>query len=212
MSTDEAHKWGDPLADLPTPWPQIGPLLHLRDGHLVGIGMPAGAPETAMGGDLARHVASHSTHVLLYATQPQATEPVPNLTHIHSHRMTPQRIADQVASFAHTHRPVGLVVIDGFQQLQVDEDTLLTQPEQAEDAGRHLKILADGLAVVVTIPMPRAQPPEQPLRLSDLGLAAELVYHADTLALLERTAADNIDVLVAKDRHGPAPYKTTLPW
>lgn len=212
MGTDKTQDWAEPLAELPTPWPHLKPLLHLREGHLVGIGMPAESLEASMGRDLARHVADHGAHVLLYATQQQTPERIPNLTQISRARITAQLIRDQVSSFSHTGRPIGLVVLEGFSQLHADDDTPLTQPEEAEEAARRLKMLAAGVAIVVTIPIRRPKPAEEPLRLADLGLAAELLYHADTLALLERTAPDNIDVLIAKDRHGPAPYKTTLPW
>ena len=47
----------------------------------------------------------------------------------------------------------------------------------------------------------------QALDIEDLGIAAELEYHADTLALLDRTR-----LYVVKDRSGPAPQRLTVAW
>ncbi|MET7859380.1 hypothetical protein ABZS81_19550 [Streptomyces sp. NPDC005318] len=115
-------------------------------------------------------------------------------------------------SFAHTSRPVGLVVVDGFSQLHAEEGVRLSEPEQAEDAGRRLKRLADDLTVLVTVGLKRPQPASRALQLSDRGLAAELIHHADVPALLECTSPCNVDVHIAEDRLGPAPYKTSVPW
>ncbi|WP_328890877.1 hypothetical protein [Streptomyces sp. NBC_00316] len=197
---------------LSTPWPQLEPLLHFRLGQLIGIGMPDGSAEAAMGFALARHVAAEGTNVLVYAPHLPAGDPTPGLSHLRRPLTTAQRITDDVISFAHTSRPVGLVVVDGFSQLHAEEGVRLSEPEQAEDAGRRLKRLADDLTVLVTVGLKRPQPASRALQLSDLGLAAELIYHADVLALLERTSPCNVDVLIAKDRLGPAPYKTSVPW
>ncbi|WP_326770828.1 hypothetical protein OG978_44945 (plasmid) [Streptomyces sp. NBC_01591] len=52
----------------------------------------------------------------------------------------------------------------------------------------------------------------RPLDLDDLGAAAELEYHADLVTLVDRTAPATVDVLVAKDRSGPAPRRFTASW
>jgi len=52
----------------------------------------------------------------------------------------------------------------------------------------------------------------QPLDIEDLGIAADLEYHTGTLALLDRTQPTEVDVLIVKDRSGPAPLRLTVPW
>ncbi|MGW7521805.1 hypothetical protein ACWGJ2_40195, partial [Streptomyces sp. NPDC054796] len=91
------------------------------------------------------------------------------------------------------------------------------EPDQAAELGRQLKILAGepGMNRPAVIAMAHLSPcagRDHPLALRDLGLAAELVYDADTLLLLNGTQPHYLDVLVAKDRHGPAPMKTGITW
>ena len=48
--------------------------------------------------------------------------------------------------------------------------------------------------------------------IEDLDIAAELEYHADPLALLDRTRPSEVDILVSKDRSEAAPRRLTVTW
>ncbi|MFF4360242.1 hypothetical protein [Streptomyces sp. NPDC001604] len=48
--------------------------------------------------------------------------------------------------------------------------------------------------------------------IEDLGIAADLGHHTDTLALLDRMQPFEADVVIPMDRSGPAPLRLTVPW
>lgn len=95
----------------------------------------------------------------------------------------------------------------------------LSRPEQVEAVSIALKQTAmnELLGQPPILLLARLERPRrdgQPLDIEDLGIAAELEYHADsdTLALLDRTRPSEVDILVAKDRSGPAPRRLTVTW
>ncbi|MFD9047830.1 P-loop NTPase family protein [Streptomyces zaomyceticus] len=194
---------------IPAPWPQLIPLLHFRRGHLICLGVPAD-DEARLSAALADHAQAHGERTLLYPTSPAAHEL--GARRVLRSRLTAQHIVDDAESFASTRRPVDLIVVEDFSKLCAPDGERLREPEEIDDAGRRLKRLADDLTVFLMVPVDRTPPAAEPMRLSDLGLGAELVYHADVLALLERTSPGNADVLVVKDRFGPVPYKASIPW
>ncbi|MFH8753370.1 hypothetical protein ACH4GK_37685 [Streptomyces rimosus] len=214
---DETRGWGEPLTCLPSPWPELDEYLHLRPGHLVGIGAASDSRERDAGYQLALHTAAHGHPTLLCAPDLTPRNPVPNLTVQRLPELDPDRIERALAACAHTDRPIGLVVIDPFHRMHADRDSgPLAYPEQAGEVGRRLKILASTPAYhrPVIIVMARLSPPpagESPA-LRHLGLAAELEYDTDTLLLLNRTSPRNVEALIVKDRHGPAPTKATISW
>ncbi|MDP9607806.1 MULTISPECIES: hypothetical protein [Streptomyces] len=225
---DDDGGWGPPVEVLPSPWPELGELLHLSPGHFIGIGAAPGSREAEVGYDLALHAAAHGVRALLFAPSFPARNPVPNLTIQRRPTLSPETVEQDVASFAHLPDPVGLVVIDHFHLMtpvvpeprytdDPMDDPEDTQPaDQAADTGRRLKMLAVNAAYhkPTVVVMARITPPADsngPLALEHLGLAAELVYDTDTLLLLNRTT-DTMDVHIAKDRFGPAPTRTTIRW
>ncbi|MFH8371418.1 DnaB-like helicase C-terminal domain-containing protein [Streptomyces sp. NPDC018031] len=216
---NEDEDWGDPLEYLPSPWPELDPHLHLHAGHLIGIGALPGTKEARAGHSLAQHTAARGVRTVLFSPHAVPSEPSTPLLHIQRRRdLHPDAVEDVVRAFTPTQHPVGLVVIDCFQLMHAnDTDGPVSTPEQAAEVGRRLKILAfntDYHQPPIVVMSHLRTPPagRSPLDLSYLGLAAELEYDADTLLLLHRTGPDNVDVLIAKDRHGPAPSKTSLTW
>ncbi|MEU4898208.1 hypothetical protein AB0B12_37870 [Streptomyces sp. NPDC044780] len=226
---DDEGDWSQPLEVLPAPWPELGGLLHLSPGHLIGIGAARGSRESEAGYDLALHAAAHGVRTLLFGPDLPARNPVPNLTIQRRQTLTPETIGRDVSSYAHMPDPVGLVVIDHFQLMTpvIPEPTYADEPmddpediqpaDQAADTGRRLKMLATNAAYdkPTVVVMAHLTPPADstdPLALDHLGLAAELIYDTDTLLLLNRTADNTIDVHIAKDRFGPAPTRTTIVW
>ncbi|WP_328753529.1 DnaB helicase C-terminal domain-containing protein [Streptomyces sp. NBC_00285] len=114
-----------------------------------------------------------------------------------------------------------MVVIDRLQVMTAEEEDQrpLSRPEQVEAVSIALKQTAmnELLGQPPILLLARLERPRrdgQPLDIEDLGIAAELEYHADsdTLALLDRTRPSEVDILVAKDRSGPAPRRLTVTW
>ncbi len=221
--------WDQPTKVLPSPWPELGALLHLSPGHLIGIGAARASREAEVGHDLALHAAAHGIRTVLFAPDLPARNAVPNLTVQRRVDLNPETVEKDVASYAHMPDPVGLVVIDHFQLMSpvmpepeyrddpVDDPENVQPADQAADTGRRLKMLATKAAYhrPTVVVMARLTPPTGStdlLALDHLGLAAELIYDSDTLLLLNRTISDAIDVHIAKDRFGPAPTRTTITW
>ncbi|MEV6131978.1 hypothetical protein AB0M05_35195 [Streptomyces violaceusniger] len=226
---DDEDDWGPPVKVLPSPWPELGELLHLSPGHLIGIGAARDSREAEAGYDLALHAAAHGVRTLLFAPDLPDRSPVANLTVQRRLTLTPETVEKDVSSYAHLPDPVGLVVIDHFQLMSpvtpeptysddpVDDPEDIQPADQAADTGRRLKMLATNTAYhrPTVVVMARLTPPNgstDPLALEHLGLAAELIYDTDTLLLLNRTTGDTIDAHIAKDRFGPAPTRTTITW
>jgi hypothetical protein len=218
----------DERTTLPCPWPALEPYLHLRPGHLLGIAAPADSREALAGYDLARHTAAHGIRTLLYAPRFARRNPVDLLHWQQRPGLSPSSLEKEVAAYAHHHKPYKLAVIDSFDHLTLQPDARAQEfAEESADAephtegpagelGRQLKRLArpHGLTIVVMIHLtaPAAAFAEQPLTLETMGPAADLDYDADTLLLLRRTSPTTVDLVVAKDRHGPYPHRATLEW
>ncbi|MFD8627930.1 hypothetical protein ACFV4E_29335 [Streptomyces hygroscopicus] len=226
---DDEGDWGSPVKVLPSPWPELGELLHLSPGHLIGIGAAPGSREAEVGYDLALHAAAHGIRTLLIAPGFPARNPVPNLTIQRRSTLSPETVERDVSSFAHMPDPVGLVVIDHFHLMTpvvpepayaedpIDDPEDIQPADQAADTGRRLKMLATNATYhkPTVVVMAHLTPPADsngPLALDHLGLAAELIYDTDTLLLLNRPTDHTIDVHIAKDRFGPAPRLTTVVW
>jgi hypothetical protein len=210
-----------PLRDLlHTPWPGLDPLLHLRTGHLIVLGVDPGAAEARLGEELAVHAADVGVHTYLFAPGSSIASLSPRLQVRRGTPLTVETIEQCLASLAGTSRATQLVVIDPFHRLRDDDEQPLHEEDQAIEIGRRLKIRAGAgpYAIVVLAHLAAAPdasddaPPSQTGSLSRLGLAAELEYDADTVLLLHRTDQHSVDVHVAKDRFGPARFTTTLPW
>jgi len=225
---NDEQDWGQPTEVLPSPWPELGELLHLSPGHLIGIGAARDSREAEAGYDLALHAAAHGVRTLLFAPDLPDRNPVPNLTVQRRLTLSPETVEKDVSSYAHMPDPVGLVVIDHFQLMSpvipepeyrddpVDDPEDVQPADQAADTGRRLKMLATNTdyhrpTIVVMARLTPLADSTDPLVLDHLGLAAELIYDTDTLVLLNRTIGD-IDVHIAKDRFGPAPTRTTIRW
>ncbi|MFE1775523.1 DnaB-like helicase C-terminal domain-containing protein [Streptomyces sp. NPDC059008] len=212
MALSDSQGWREPSgdADMPSPWPELDEHLHLRPGHLIGIGALTGSREAEAGYDLALHTAAQGEHTLLYAPHLTPRNPVPNLE-IRRRGLSPQSIEAVLEGRAGTSRPVSLVVIDHFALMQMDDDEPFHEPEQAADLGRRLKMLASCVPIVVMAQL-TVDTDSDPLQHRHLGLAGELEYDADTLLLMHRTDSRSVEVLIAKDRHSYAPRKATITW
>ncbi|MEU7179901.1 MULTISPECIES: DnaB helicase C-terminal domain-containing protein [Streptomyces] len=210
--TDDPYSVGPDTEYMPSPWPEFDEHLHLRPGHLIGIGALPDGREANFGHDLAVHTAAQGVRTILWAPLLPPRNPLPNL-HVQRRDPCPARIESVLESFAPTRQPVELVVIDHFGLITADLDgEPVYQPEQAADLGRRLKMLAATAAIVVMAPLTPRVDDCDPLHLRNLGLAAELEYDADTLLLLNATAPHSVDVLIAKDRHSYAPRKVNCTW
>ena len=213
MELSGSQDWRDSSGDtdMPSPWPELDEHLHLRSGHLIGIGAPAGSREAEAGYDLALHTAARGERTVLYAPELTPRNPVPNLE-IRRRGLSPQNIEAVLESRAATSSPVELVVIDHFALMQTNDDEPIVQPEQAADLGRRLKMLASGAPIVVMARLTAPTHDPDPLQPHHLGLARELEYDADTLLLMHRTGPHHVDVLIAKDRYSYARRKAGFTW
>ncbi|MEV0604525.1 hypothetical protein AB0I82_35235 [Streptomyces sp. NPDC050315] len=215
MEHDDEQDWIEIEAGIRAPWPELDDYLHLRPGHLIGIGAVRGSREAEAGYDLALHTAAQGRRTLLCAPDLSPRSPVPNLD---IHRQVPHPEALAALLDAATPHPFELVVVDHFGVIQTAADEgPIHHPEQAADIVRDLKRLAmrrpaPTTLVVMAHLAAGTDNGMDPLKISALGLAAELEYDADTLLLLKRTGPHNVDILVAKDRYSPSPRKGSVCW
>ncbi|GGU47362.1 hypothetical protein GCM10010289_79930 [Streptomyces violascens] len=117
------------------------------------------------------------------------------------------------------HDRANLVVIDRLQTMRHGEHggQHVAEPDDAEGLSIGLKHLAMDThlgqpPVLVMARLERPRREGQDLHLEDLGIAAEMEMHADTVTLIDRTGPDEVSVLVSKDRSGPAPRRLTVNW
>ncbi|MFI2077586.1 DnaB-like helicase C-terminal domain-containing protein [Streptomyces triculaminicus] len=195
-----------------TPWPQMDDVVRLESGHLSCLGIRSRSREAQAGYDIAVDNAARGLRVALFAPDLTPRNLVPNLS-IDQHRpLTTDYIRDVLSRRAAAGDRAQLVVIDRLQLMTTMGGT------DAEGIGLRLKQLAmteDRLGLPPILLLARLERPRRagiPLDIEDLGSAADLEYHADTVALLDRTDPAEVNVLVAKDRSGPAPRRLTVSW
>lgn len=194
----------DKRPPLPTPWPDLDEVLSLRPGRLAGLGIYPDSREAEAGYLLAVHAAVHGEQVLYAAPDAPPRPQVPGLQHCTTSPLDIDRLKALVAS---SRAPIGLVVVDHLQLLRPGPgEAPIHEPEQAEELGVQLKRMAMGeggrMRAVVALAHYRRRGTQPDI--NDLGLAAELEYHADCVVLLERPAPGRIEAYIAKDRTGPA--------
>ncbi|MFD9007022.1 DnaB-like helicase C-terminal domain-containing protein [Streptomyces sp. NPDC059582] len=201
-----------------TPWPDVDAVARLAPGELTCLGTRSCSREARAGYDIAVHNAARKLRVVMFAPDLTPRNPVPGLTVYREANLTLARIKERLRDELDHGTPAQLVVVDRLQllALQDGDSARIRLPEQVDEAVRELKLLAktEPLGTPAVLLMARLERPRRdghPLHLDDLGGAAELEY-ADTLALLDRTQQHEVDVLIAKDRHGPAPRHLTVQW
>jgi replicative DNA helicase len=113
--------------------------------------------------------------------------------------------------------PVGLVVVDYLQLMKLGHRVESRQQEVSE-MSRALKLMAKELNVPVLalsqLNRGAAAGPERMPQMSDLRESGSLEQDADVVLLLHRDPErpDSLDLLVAKNRHGPNDRVVRLNW
>ncbi|WP_406142470.1 DnaB-like helicase C-terminal domain-containing protein [Streptomyces sp. NBC_01089] len=153
----------------------------------------------------------------MFAPDLTPRNPVPGLTIHRGQPLTAAEIEAKVTDMANRNDRADLIVIDRLQTMHADSYQRVTGPEHVEVVSVRLKQIAmrerlgqPPVLLVARLERPRRE--GQELHLDDLGIAADLEYHADTVALVDRTEPAAVNVLVSKDRSGPAPRRLTVHW
>ncbi|MGW1364942.1 DnaB-like helicase C-terminal domain-containing protein [Streptomyces chartreusis] len=218
------QQWTDTLSGpegirAQTPWPGLDAVAHLVAGRVTCLGTRSRSREAQAGYDIAVHNAARGMRVSMFAPDLTPRNPLPGLTIYRDGKLTPERILDRLEDAADCGKHAELVVIDRLQLMTArdDDPRQLSSPEQVEEVSVALKqaAMAGRLGQPPILLMARLERPRrdgQPLAIENLGIAAEMEYHADTLALLDRTRRSEVDVFVVKDRSGPAPQRLTIDW
>ncbi|MEV4333466.1 DnaB-like helicase C-terminal domain-containing protein [Streptomyces sp. NPDC049597] len=201
-----------------TPWPEMDDVINLNVGHLSCLGARSRSREAQAGYDIAVHNAARGLRVAMFAPDLTARNPVPGLTIHRSQPLTAAGIETKLTDMVDSRVRADLVVIDRLQLMHTDDGSRrVTRPEQVEPVSFELKHIAMSeylgqppVLLIARLERPRRQGHE--LHLDDLGIAAEMEYHADTVALLDRTEPAEVNVLVAKDRSGPTPRRLSVSW
>lgn len=114
----------------------------------------------------------------------------------------------------HARNPLGCIIVD-YLQLMAPTNSSTPREQQVAEASRGLKALAKELnvPVIVLSQLNRASEKDnRPPRLSDLRESGSIEQDADVVLMLSRpkdaddryqTAADSMDLVVAKQRNGP---------
>jgi len=200
-----------------TPWPEMDNILNLRPGHVSCLGTRSRSREAQAGYDTAVHNAARGLQIVLFAPDLTPRNPVPGLTINRSQTLTVEHVKSALAGKAHQDEPVDLVVIDRLQTMSTARQERVCTPDDAEQVSKELKRLAmdstlGHIPVLLIARLERPRRTGHPVEIDDLGIGAELEYHADTLTLVDRTEPSHVQVLVAKDRSGPAPRVLTVHW
>ncbi|MEU0374604.1 DnaB-like helicase C-terminal domain-containing protein [Streptomyces sp. NPDC006283] len=200
-----------------TPWPEMDDVLKLQPAHVVCLGTRSRNREAQVGYDIAVHAAANGLHAVLFAPDLTPRNPVPNLTIIQKQRPTTWYVQEILTRLTDSRTPADLVVIDRLQLMNTDLDAPVQTAEAADDIGCALKQIAmtEALGLPPILLIARLERPRRPgtlLDIDDLGIGANLEYHADTVALVDRTEPDEVNVFIAKDRSGPAPRHLTITW
>ena len=112
---------------------------------------------------------------------------------------------------------VGLVVVD-YLQLMTGTRRSENRQQEVSEMSRALKLLAKELQVPVLalsqLKRPDGRAADHQPQMSDLRESGSLEQDADVIVLLHRDPdqPDSMDLLVAKNRHGPADRIVTLMW
>ncbi|MFI9176107.1 DnaB-like helicase C-terminal domain-containing protein [Streptomyces lincolnensis] len=202
-----------------TPWPDMDTAAHLAAGRLTCLGTRSRSREAQAGYDVAVHNSARGLRVTMFAPDLPPRNPLPGLTIFRDKILTPRLVRERLEHAAHQGSPADLVVIDRLQLMTATEQDSgrLSSPEQVEAVSIELKhtAMTEALGQPPVLLIARLERPRrdgQPLDIDDLGIAADLEYHTDTLALLDRTQPAEVDVFIVKDRSGPAPRRLTVPW
>ncbi|MFE9492465.1 MULTISPECIES: DnaB-like helicase C-terminal domain-containing protein [unclassified Streptomyces] len=203
-----------------TPWPEMDEALNLASAHFSCLGTRSRSREAQAGYDIAVHNAARGRRVAMYAPDLTPRNPVPNLTIDRARPLTTEHIEYVLPDMAERGERASLVVVDRLQMMSrhgEDGPFRVASPDDIDEASRELKSIAmtESLGTPSVLLIARLERPRRegrPLDLDDLGAAAELEYHADLLTLVDRTGPAVVDVLVAKDRSGPAPRRFTASW
>jgi replicative DNA helicase len=114
----------------------------------------------------------------------------------------------------HARNPLGCIIVD-YLQLMAPTNASTPREQQVAEASRGLKALAKELNVPVIVLSQLNRSSEKdnrPPRLSDLRESGSIEQDADVVLMLSRpkdaddryqTAADSMDLVVAKQRNGP---------
>ncbi|MEU9567984.1 DnaB-like helicase C-terminal domain-containing protein [Streptomyces sp. NPDC048161] len=203
-----------------TPWPEMDEALNLASAHFSCLGTRSRSREAQAGYDIAVHNAARGRRVAMFAPDLTPRNPVPNLTIDRARPLTTEHIEYVLRDMAERGERASLVVVDRLQMMSrhgEDGPFRVASPDDIDEASRELKSIAmtESLGTPSVLLIARLERPRRegrPLDLDDLGAAAELEYHADLLTLVDRTGPAVVDVLVAKDRSGPAPRRFTASW
>ncbi|MEU3341817.1 DnaB-like helicase C-terminal domain-containing protein [Streptomyces sp. NPDC006668] len=215
--SDQLSGPAQPPAEMP--WPDMDGVARLSPGHLVCLGTRSRSREAQAGYDIAVHNAARGLCVAMFAPDLTARNAVPGLSVYRDTPLTSERIGARLNAMAVSGKHAQLVIVDRLQLMTAreDDDSRVRSLEQVDDVARDLKLIAktDLLGYPPVLLLARLERPRcdgRPLHIDDLGAAAELVYHADVLALIDRTQPFEVDVFVEKDRSGPAPRHLTVSW
>ncbi|MFZ3573819.1 DnaB-like helicase C-terminal domain-containing protein [Streptomyces sp. BH097] len=212
-----SHKPREPEdKPLPTPWPQMDRTLALEPDRFVTLGCRSRSREAEAGYDIAVHNAAQGTPVLLFGPRLTPRNSVPNLLIDRAQELTPSRVDRLVEGLVRRPAPLRLVVIDRLQLMFTDDGEPVRTAAQADEVGRDLHTVARRYEIPVLL-MARLERPRRAghlLETDDLGIAAELVYTANSVILLDRTEPHQVQVLVEKDTSGwaAAPRREVVDW
>jgi len=112
---------------------------------------------------------------------------------------------------------VGIVIVD-YLQLMTGTRRSENRQQEVSEMSRALKLLAKELQVPVLalsqLKRPDGRAADHQPQMSDLRESGSLEQDADVIVLLHRDPdqPDSLDMLVAKNRHGPADRLVTLKW
>ncbi|WP_435240092.1 hypothetical protein [Streptomyces sp. YPW6] len=210
----------EPLGRLETPWPALDEILTLKTHRFVCLGTRSRSREAQAGYDIAVHNAARGLRVALFAPDLTPRNPLPNLVIDRGQAMTVERIEHALEGMDRRGERAALVIIDRIQTMSregEDGPRRVTVPDDIDAVSLGLKHLAmrSSLGSPPVLLIARIERPRRDgslLSLDDLGAAAELVYHTDFLAVLDRTRPAGVDILVAKDRWDEAPRHITAAW
>ncbi|GLW19933.1 hypothetical protein Stsp01_66760 [Streptomyces sp. NBRC 13847] len=200
-----------------TPWPEMDEVLNLKPGRVSCMGTRSRSREAQAGYDIALHNAACGLRTILFAPDLTPRNPVPGLTVDRSRLATVEHMQDVLAGKANRGEPAALVVVDRLQMMYTDRKERVCTIEDAEQVSKELKWLSmtrllGNLPILLLARLERPRGQGHPLEVDDLGIAAGLGCHADTLVLADRTDPAEVNVLVAKDRSGPTPRRLTIRW
>ncbi|MFE7757652.1 DnaB-like helicase C-terminal domain-containing protein [Streptomyces sp. NPDC057429] len=218
--SDKISGTDEPNGTEMTPWPEMDEALDLSSAHFTCLGTRSRSREAQAGYDIAVHNAARGRKVAMFAPDLSPRNPVPGLTIDRSRPLTPEYIENTLQKMADRGERAALVIIDRLQVMSRHDDDgpyRVSSPDDIEVVSKELKHIAmtESLGTPPVLLIARLERPrreDHALELDDLGAAAELEYHADLLALADRTGPAEVAVLVAKDRSGPAPRHLTVNW